>query len=134
MTSFFQFLIESIQVDMGQHWRKWTSLRGPFLAPHHYPFGHLPASQVSPDQPQHSFVSDHLCDLAHQNVVLYMVETLSDVEIYHPIFSLSGIFLRRSHRIVRFVSWPEPIAVPAASWYTARHSRNQTMMAFPVSV
>ncbi len=55
----FQFLIERIQVDVGQQRRQRTALRRPFLACFHHPFYHRSPPQVLPDQLQHPFVPDH---------------------------------------------------------------------------
>ncbi len=111
MPSPLQFLIERIQIDVGQQRRQRPTLRCAFHAGFYQSTHHRSPPQVFANQVQHSFVPDHGCYPAHQNVVIDVVEELADVNIHHPVLPLLRILLCGSHGVVCAAPWPESIAV-----------------------
>src|SRR5665213_830532 len=106
-----QFLIERIQIDVGQQWRQRSTLRCAFHAGFHRPVHHGSTPQEFSNQPQHPFVPYLFSDPAHQYVVIDVVEELCDIDIHHPVLPFLCKLLRGSYGVLRFTPRSKSVAV-----------------------
>ena len=74
MLSPIQFLLERVQIEVGQPWGKRTALGRAFHTGCDYPLHHRAPPQVFSDQPQPPFVPDHVCNPAYPDVVIDVVK------------------------------------------------------------
>src|SRR5271157_1189569 len=111
--SSLQFLIERIQIDVGQQRRQRSALRRPLHAGFHHPVHHRAPPQVLPNQMQHPFVTNHYRNPSHQNVVIDLVEELRDVYIHHPVLPSLRILLCGAYGVLCAAPRPKPITVLA---------------------
>jgi hypothetical protein len=123
-----QFLIECVQVNVGQQRRQRSTLRRTLFAGHHHPLHHRAPSQEFPDQPEHRFVADGGSQPSHQDVVIDMVEELGNVHIDHPVFPLACEFLRGSHGVGHASSRSKPVAVVAEQGFEDRRQHLQQQL------
>src|SRR4030042_6398324 len=70
MTALFQLLIEVIQKDIAQHWRKRAALRHSLCRPVQPPVDHHPATKVSSDKTKETFVLDAPRYPTHQDIMV----------------------------------------------------------------
>src|ERR1035438_10274067 len=102
---------EFVEHEVGQQWRKWTSLRSAFHAWADQSVLHHPSIQECPDEFQQPFVLDSFCDLTHQFVVIDSIEKLLQVEINHPAVAFCDVLLCLGHCLVRGSSRSKAVAV-----------------------
>src|ERR1022692_1747566 len=89
--------------------------------------------QIPPDELQHPFVPDHLCDLPHQDVPVDVIEKFGDVQIHDPILARFGVPLCGAHGICCLAPRPEPIAVCAEARLPDRcHGLQQHLLDEPI--
>ena len=111
MSSALQLTVEFVEHEVGQQWRKWTSLRSAFHTGADQSVLHHPGVQKCPDEFQQPLVFDSFGDLTHQFVVIDSVEKLFEVEINHPVVACGDVLLRLSYRLMCRSSRSKTIAV-----------------------
>src|ERR1700692_1589112 len=111
MPPLIQFLVERVQIDIGQQRRQRSALRRTLLTGYNYPVLHRSPPQVLPNQPQYPFVPDRGSNPAHHDVVIDVVEELCDVNIHHPILPSLRVLLCGQHGILCFAPRPKPMTV-----------------------
>src|SRR5438477_1674818 len=111
MSSALQLTVEFVEHEVGQQWRKWTSLRSAFHTGADQSVLHHPGVQKCPDEFQQPLVFDSFGDLTHQFVVIDSVEKLFEVEINHPAVACGDVLLRLGYRLMCRSSRSKTIAV-----------------------
>src|SRR2546422_1461946 len=111
MSPALQLTVEFVEHEVGQQWRKWTSLWSAFHTGADQSVLHHPGVQKCPDEFQQPLVFDSFGDLTHQFVVIDSVEKLFEVEINHPVVACGDVLLRLSYRLMCRSSRSKTIAV-----------------------
>src|SRR3989442_10338586 len=111
MSPALQLPVEFVEHEVGQQWRKWTSLWSAFHTGAGQSVPHHPGVQKRPDEFQQPLVFDSFGDLTHQFVVIDSVEKLFEVEINHPAGACGDVLLRLSYRLMCRSSGSKTIAV-----------------------
>src|SRR3990170_7180501 len=82
MTALFQLLIEVIQKDIAQHWRKGAALRHSLCSLVQPPVNHNPGAKVSSDKAKETFVLDTPGYPAHQDIVIHRIKEFFQIDVH----------------------------------------------------
>src|SRR4030043_1350388 len=82
MTALFQLLIEVIQKDIAQHWRKGAALRHSLCSPVQPSVDHHPATEVSSDKAKETFVLAPPGYPAHQDIVVHRIKEFLQIDVH----------------------------------------------------
>src|SRR5260370_19559012 len=111
MSPALQLTVEFVEHEVGQQWRKWTSLWSAFHAWADQSVLHHPSIQECPDELQQPLVLDSFCDLTHQFVVIDSIEKFLQIEINHPAVTRGNVLLCLGHCLMRRSSRSKTVAV-----------------------
>src|ERR1700689_2689451 len=102
-----------MQVDVGQQWRDYRTLRRPNLPWCHLPVLRHPGFQPLADQSDHPPVADPVFDEADQPFMTNRVEESGDVGVQYPVhLALADPHRQRVQRIVLATSRSKSVAKP----------------------
>jgi hypothetical protein len=82
MTPLFDLLIEVIQKDIAQHWRKGAALRHSLCCSVQPPVDHNPATEVSSDKAKEALVPDTPGYPTHQDIVVHRIKKLFQIDVH----------------------------------------------------
>src|SRR5712692_7247613 len=111
MSPALQLTVEFVEHEVGQQWRKWTSLWSAFHAWADQSVLHHPGIQECPDEFQQPLVLDSFGNLTHQFVVIDSIEKFLQIKINAPAVAFGDILLRPCHCLMSRPSRPEPVTV-----------------------
>src|SRR4030042_5069769 len=100
MATFIEFLIEVIQKDIAQHWRKRAALRHSLCSPVPPSVDHHPATQVSSDKAKETFAFDSPGYPTHQDIVIHRIEELFQIDVHGITVSFTNIFPYLAHGLM----------------------------------
>jgi hypothetical protein len=100
VTSAFKLLVQVVQDDIGQQRRKWTALGNPDSGIQELTINQNPGAKVSSDEAQDSLVTNLSGHAVHQDIVVYSIEELGQVQIYGNAAAFSDEFPNPVHRIM----------------------------------
>ncbi len=110
MTALFQLLIEVIQKDIAQHWRKRAALRHSLCSLVQPSVYHNPATKVSSDKAKETFVPDTPGYPTHQDIVVHRIEELLKIDVHGIAVSFTNIFQYLAHGLMCRTARSEPKA------------------------
>src|SRR4030043_1717173 len=97
MTALFQLLIEVIQKDIAQHWRKGAALRHSLRSFVQPSVDHNPGAEVSSDKAKETFVLDTPGYPTHQGIVVHRIKELLKIDVHGKMVSFTNIFPHLTH-------------------------------------
>ncbi len=101
MASSLHFLVETVQKDVRQERRQRSALRRPFRCRTALAANHDACLQVSANQLQKTGIGNLHPHLAHQQIVVHVVEELLQIQIDHPAAAALHIVPSLQNRLAR---------------------------------
>src|SRR4030043_2467295 len=120
MTALFELLIEVIQKDIAQHWRKRTALRHSLCSPVQPSVDHHPATEVSSDKAKETFVLAPPGYPAHQDIVVHRIKEFLQIDVHSIAVSFTDIFQYLAHGLMCRTARSEPKTAFREVWIKHR--------------